>query len=225
MTSDTSKQHHDTPVDTADAPGGFSSLPLDVISTHILRSDFLPEPGDLGRLRAVSRRMRDAVDATGREIKKLSDMDAMHLGYVSLLKDRHSRGLLEDECLLCGATASGEGVASEDSSRSCSVGRPPPRCERSFGRARTADARGRARGTSSAWAGGHLETLKWARENGCPWNVWTCTYAARGGQLETLKWARENGCPWNKTSHLETRARENGWAAEGRPPRDAEVGA
>ena len=34
MTSDTSKQHHDTPVDTADAPGGFSSLPLDVISTH-----------------------------------------------------------------------------------------------------------------------------------------------------------------------------------------------
>ena len=70
MTSDTSKQHHDTPVDTADAPGGFSSLPLDVISTHILRSDFLPEPGDLGRLRAVSRRMRDAVDATGREIKE-----------------------------------------------------------------------------------------------------------------------------------------------------------
>ena len=80
MTSDTSKQHHDTPVDTADAPGGFSSLPLDVISTHILRSDFLPEPGDLGRLRAVSRGMRDAVDATGREIKKLSDVDAVHLG-------------------------------------------------------------------------------------------------------------------------------------------------
>ena len=105
MTSDTSKQHHDTPVDTADAPGGFSSLPLDVISTHILRSDFLPEPGDLGRLRAVSRGMRDAVDATGREIKKLSDMDAVHLGYVSLLKDRHSRGLLKDECLVCGAAA------------------------------------------------------------------------------------------------------------------------
>ena len=49
--------------------------------------------------------MRDAVDATGREIKKLSDMDAMNLGYVSLLKDRHSRGLLDDERLVCGAAA------------------------------------------------------------------------------------------------------------------------
>jgi hypothetical protein len=60
-------------VKTAAARVGFSSLPLDVISTHILRSDFLPEPGDLGRLRAVSKDMRDAVDATGREIKKLSN--------------------------------------------------------------------------------------------------------------------------------------------------------
>jgi hypothetical protein len=41
--------------------------------------------------------MRDAVDATGREIKKLSDVDAAELGYVSLLKDRHSRGLLSDD--------------------------------------------------------------------------------------------------------------------------------
>jgi hypothetical protein len=67
----------------------FSSLPLNVISTHLLRSDILPEPGDLGRLRAVSRRMRDAVDATGREIEKLSDEDATKLGYVYVLKDRH----------------------------------------------------------------------------------------------------------------------------------------
>jgi hypothetical protein len=57
-----------------EAPDLFSSLPLDVISTHILRSDFLPETADLGRLRAVSKRMRDAVDATGREIKKLSNL-------------------------------------------------------------------------------------------------------------------------------------------------------
>jgi hypothetical protein len=94
MTSDTSTDD-DTRVDTAAAQGGFSSLFLTAISTtHILRSDFLPEPGDLGRLRAVSRGMRDAVDATGREIKKLSDDEALDLGYVSLLKDRHSRGLL-----------------------------------------------------------------------------------------------------------------------------------
>ena len=45
---------------------------------------------------------------------------------------------------------------------------------------------------------GHLEILKWARENGCPWDKCTCTYAASNGHLEVLKWARENGCPWDK---------------------------
>jgi hypothetical protein len=39
--------------------------------------------------------------------------------------------------------------------------------------------------------------LKWARENHCPWNDWTCTNAAQNGHLEVLKWARENGCPWD----------------------------
>eukprot|EP00797_Seminavis_robusta_P010078 Sro173_g076240.2 (279) ;mRNA; r:28935-29771 len=34
----------------------------------------------------------------------------------------------------------------------------------------------------------HLD-LKWARENGCPWDVWTCAFAARNGHLEILKWA------------------------------------
>jgi hypothetical protein len=40
--------------------------------------------------------------------------------------------------------------------------------------------------------------LKWARENGCPWNEDTCAYAAKGGHLEVLKWARANGCPWDE---------------------------
>ena len=44
---------------------------------------------------------------------------------------------------------------------------------------------------------GHLEVLKWARENGCEWNSWTCAYAAQNGHLEVLKWARENGCEWD----------------------------
>ena len=178
MTSDTSKQHHDTPVDTADAPGGFSSLPLDVISTHILRSDFLPEPGDLGRLRAVSRRMRDAVDATGREIKKLSDMDAMNLGYVSLLKDRHSRGLLEDEYLVCGAAARSGQLEELKALRAKNFPWDWRTC-------------------AYAAKGGHLEVLQWARANGCPWDEYTCWAAAIDGNLETLKWARENGCPWD----------------------------
>ena len=76
------------------------SLPL-----HILSSEFLPETADLGRLHAVSKVMRDAVDATGREIKKLLDREAVDLGYVSVLKERHTRGVLKDECLTCAATA------------------------------------------------------------------------------------------------------------------------
>ena len=42
---------------------------------------------------------------------------------------------------------------------------------------------------------GHLEVLKWARENGCPWDSFTCSYAALNGHLEVLRWAKENGCP------------------------------
>ena len=40
--------------------------------------------------------------------------------------------------------------------------------------------------------------LQWARANGCPWNKWTCMYAAQGGYLEVLQWLRANGCPWNR---------------------------
>jgi hypothetical protein len=40
--------------------------------------------------------------------------------------------------------------------------------------------------------------LKWARENGCPWDEGDVRVAAKGGHLEVLKWARENGCPWDR---------------------------
>lgn len=46
--------------------------------------------------------------------------------------------------------------------------------------------------------GGQLEVLKWLRANGCPWDEYTCAYAARGGHLEVLQWLCANGCPWNK---------------------------
>ena len=179
MTSDTSKQHHDTPVDTADAPGSFSSLPLDVISTHILRSDFLPEPGDLGRLRAVSHWMRNAVDATGRKIKKLSDTDAANLGHLSLLKDRHTRGVLKSKRYLCEAAARSGQLEELKAFRAKNF--PWNRCT-----------------CAGAAQRGHLEVLQWARANGCPWDAKTCTNAAEGGHLETLKWARENDCPWDE---------------------------
>ena len=33
------------------------------------------------------------------------------------------------------------------------------------------------------------------RAENFPWDKKTCYFAAEGGHLETLKWARENGCP------------------------------
>ncbi len=45
---------------------------------------------------------------------------------------------------------------------------------------------------------GHLECLKYAHEHGCPWDRWTCTAAAEKGHLEILKYAHEHGCPWDK---------------------------
>jgi hypothetical protein len=188
-------------VKTAAARVGFSSLPLDVISTHILRSDFLPEPGDLRSLRAVSKGMRDAVDATGREIKKLSNLEAAELGYLSLLKDRRTRGL--------------PSYFWEEEARF--------RCPRKSSWYRFCERRycpWDEWTCSYAARGGHLELLKWLREDDCPWDKWTCASAAEGGHLEVLKWARENGCPWNEETcynaatcgHLEVLkwARQNG---------------
>ena len=51
---------------------------------------------------------------------------------------------------------------------------------------------------ASAAANGYLDCLKWLRENGCPWNEYTCTFSAANGHLDCLKWAHENGCPWNE---------------------------
>ena len=42
-----------------------------------------------------------------------------------------------------------------------------------------------------------VETLRWARENGCAWNADACLCAAQTGHLEVLQWLRANGCPWD----------------------------
>jgi hypothetical protein len=39
---------------------------------------------------------------------------------------------------------------------------------------------------------------KRASAKNCPWNEDTCLYAEKGGHLEILKWARDNGCPSNE---------------------------
>ena len=168
-----------TRVDTAAARTDIWSVPREVLSTHILSSEFLPEPGDLGRLRAVSHAMRDAVDATGREIKRLSDREAAHLGHVSLLKDRHRRGVLKHRCLTCAAAARKGDVEELKALRADEWPWNWWTC-------------------AYAAEGGHLETLKWARESGCPWDGLTCTVAAKGGHLEVLKWLRANDCPWSE---------------------------
>ena len=53
-------------------------------------------------------------------------------------------------------------------------------------------------GSFSPFTNGHLHILKWLRENGCPWNKSTCSWAAKNGHFETLKWLRANGCRWDK---------------------------
>ena len=45
---------------------------------------------------------------------------------------------------------------------------------------------------------GHLECLKYAHENECPWDEETCSSAALKDHLECLKYAHENGCPWDE---------------------------
>ena len=42
-----------------------------------------------------------------------------------------------------------------------------------------------------------LKILKWLRERGYPWHIFTCKYAAMHGYMDVVKWARENGCPWD----------------------------
>ena len=44
--------------------------------------------------------------------------------------------------------------------------------------------------------------LKYAHENGCPWDRSTCYWAASGGHMAVLKYARQNRCPWSKRQCL-----------------------
>ena len=61
---------------------------------------------------------------------------------------------------------------------------------------------------SNAAKNGHFECLKYARENGCPWNAVTCSNAALNGHLECLKYAHKNGCPWDEKTCSEAARRD-----------------
>ena len=125
-------------------------LPFDV--AVLIVEKHLPDPADLAVLRAVSKGMRDAVDATGRKIEEFDDDDAVERGYVSTLKCLLRRGDLFDGRRLCVAAASVGDLEALKALR---------RAENFPWDARTC---------SYAAKGGHLELLKWARENDCPWH-------------------------------------------------------
>ena len=88
-----------------DAQAGVAipGLPFDVAVSLVEKH--LPDPADLAVLRAVSKGMRDAVDATGRKVEEYEEDDAVERGYVSTLKCLRRRGRLSDERLLCAAAA------------------------------------------------------------------------------------------------------------------------
>ena len=80
-------------------PGLSFDVTVSIVEKH------LPDPADLAALRAVSKGMRDAVDATGRKIEGFEEYDAAERGYVSTLKCLRRRGRLSDDRFLCAATA------------------------------------------------------------------------------------------------------------------------
>jgi hypothetical protein len=43
-----------------------------------------------------------------------------------------------------------------------------------------------------------FECIKYAHENGCPWDIFTCKWAASWGYINSLKYAIKNGCPLDK---------------------------
>ena len=161
----------------AQAGVAFPALPFDVAVSLV--ENHLRDPADLAVLRAVSKGMRDAVDATGRKVEEFEEDDAAERGYLNTLKCLRRRGRLSDERLLCAAAASNGDLEELKALR---------RAENFPWDEKTC---------TNAAKGGHLETLKWARANDCPWDKRTCWCAAEGGHLEMLKWARENDCPWD----------------------------
>ena len=67
-------------------------LPKDVVVTHVLGA--IDDPNYLAHLLAVCPAMREAVDATGRQVEEVSNEKAAELGYLSTLKSKLRRGCL-----------------------------------------------------------------------------------------------------------------------------------
>jgi hypothetical protein len=44
---------------------------------------------------------------------------------------------------------------------------------------------------------GHLDCLKYAHENGAPWDERICAQASKNGHIDCLRYAFIRGAPWN----------------------------
>jgi len=184
--------------DTVDA---FAVLPAHILITHVLNSRNLPDPSDLARLRAVSREMRDAVAATGRDVYPLGALGAkkvIELGDLSALQLMHQHDELDQR----GDLDSGDedyndyDKYNDDTFSLCTIAATEGQLE-VLKWLRENDFPWSERTCNVAAQGGHLEVLQWAHANGCPWDEDTCSGAAEGGHLEVLQWAHANGCPWD----------------------------
>jgi hypothetical protein len=57
--------------------------------------------------------------------------------------------------------------------------------------------------SACSWAagGGHVHVMVWLKENIKQWASWyACYSAACGNQLRALQWLHHNGCPWDQTT-------------------------
>ena len=174
----------------------------DIVTTFVFRSDFLPDTRDLARLRAVSCAMRDAVDATGREVKELNALEAAEIGCISVLERLHQNGLLSPPEITH--------VPFPASSNVVDVGQ----LYRVTARSGQLEVLKWLRAKSLWWPhrvegwhfhaflggaeGGNIEIIKWLLASGQQWDAAVCAIAAQFGQLEALKWLHTNGCPWDK---------------------------
>ena len=218
----------------------------EIVTTNVMRSDFLPDPVDLARLRAVSCAMRDAVDATGREVKELDASKAAEIGCLSALERLHLKGDLTTTNQPSAGGLYGVAAISGQLEVLKWLRAKSYKCGARWGVLCGSAAKFgqlevlkwlQANGCpcdketfAFAAEGGHLEVLTWLRENKCPWDERTCEFAAQVGHLEVLRWLRANGCPWDyctirsayKHHEVQDWARRNGCPEEIVPLTDDE---
>ena len=53
---------------------------------------------------------------------------------------------------------------------------------------------------AAAAGSGNLELVQLLRGESCPWYSSTCLFAVTYDHVEVLRWARENGCPWTASA-------------------------